>query len=54
VAVTVTAEALSTLLRARAPQAPAACDMPAETFIDIATGRAPAPAELAEFMPLMS
>jgi hypothetical protein len=53
-ALAVTADALMTLLRRRAPHLTAAAsDCPAEIFVDVATGRVAAPPALAEAMPLM-
>lgn len=54
-ALAVTVDALMTLLRVRAPaHLPTASDLPAEEFVDVATGRASAPAALKKIMPLMS
>ena len=50
----VTVDALKTVLRTRAPQLADSVDLPAEMFVDIATGRASVPHALAHVMPLMT
>jgi len=47
-------DALMGLLRVRDPQLAATCKLQAERFIDVATGRATPPVELADVMPLMT
>ena len=54
VALTVAVDALMTVLPERSPLLAERCHLPAETFLEVSTGRAPAPAALAEVMPLMS
>ncbi len=50
----VAVDALMDLFRTPDPQLAATCELQAERFIDVATGRAAAPAELADVMPLMA
>ncbi len=47
-------DALMGLLRVRDPQLAGTCKLQAERFIDVATGRATPPVELADVMPLMT